>query len=221
MNLTNRRHCGLQLVPSGPIYSGFRYSSPRYSGCLKAAARENHHGNVSKEVTNRLRRSLNANGDRDPTIRALCYLITELAVSIKKNAQKIKSTNDPQACRSGPFFFTAFNPAAAQVLNAPDPPGEIVPPEPSEEFIMSLPNARAEPEEARAEALARVESPQKFAKGKAGYILFMLNNFPSISPEWMEENRDFVFGLIRAQTYAIPDAARDLDFKSVPDVRFD
>jgi hypothetical protein len=153
-------------------------------------------------------------------MRALCYLITELGISIKKNAQKVKSTNDPKAWRTDPFFFTAFKLAVARVLDALDPPGEVVPPEPSEEFIMSLPNARAEPEEARAKALAMFKSPERFAEGKAGYILFMLNNFPPISQEWWEENREF-FGLILTQTYAIPDAVRDLDFKSVPDVRFE
>lgn len=89
----------------------------------KAAAKNGR--SASQELLGRLKKSLDDETykDRDRAMKALCFLISELAVAVTGWSD---SKNRPAAnWRTDPFFFHAFSLAVAQVLNAIAPKGKI------------------------------------------------------------------------------------------------
>jgi len=88
---------------------------------LRRAADQAGHGILSREISNRLGRSLARERDesRDPATRALCFLISEIA-------EKIRWAS-PQ-WHGKPFFFKAFKIGVAKLLDEIEPKGKIQPP---------------------------------------------------------------------------------------------
>jgi hypothetical protein len=84
---------------------------------------------VSQEVLRRIQESFNQERDkaRDPAMRALCFLIAQLAGDVAGlTDEKGRPFFD---WRTDPFFFRAFKLAIAQMLDALEPAGEIQPPQ--------------------------------------------------------------------------------------------
>src|SRR5262249_25614849 len=92
---------------------------------LKKSARENRHDNLSREIAIRLRTSFAYKRDEDPAVRALCFLIGELASQTNPFGRRSETRG---AWRSNPFFYAAFKLAVAKLLEALTPPGEIIAP---------------------------------------------------------------------------------------------
>jgi Arc-like DNA binding domain len=122
---------------------------------------------VSQEVLRRIQGSFSQDRDRarDPAMRALCFLIAQLAAEVSGlTDEKGQPYFD---WRADPFFFRAFKLALAQVLDALEPRGEIRPPkemleaqievEGNEGFaITKMVKATYETPEARAQAAVRI-----------------------------------------------------------------
>src|SRR5262249_44732506 len=89
---------------------------------LVAAARQ-HGGDwtLTDELVGRIRASFirEREQDRDPAMRALCFLVSQLARNIPGPGRRVPTA----AWRSDPFFYEAFKIAVGQLLNALAPPG--------------------------------------------------------------------------------------------------
>jgi hypothetical protein len=131
---------------------------------LDSSARENGRS-VSQEVLRRIQGSFHRDRDRarDPAMRALCFLIAQLA-------GEVAGPTDPQGrpmfdWRTDRFFFRAFRLAVAKVLEALEPSGEVRSPKVAFENnlmegeegirIFEMFKATYETPEARADAAAR------------------------------------------------------------------
>jgi hypothetical protein len=130
---------------------------------LDSSARENGRS-VSQEVLRRIQESFYLERDkvRDPSMRALCFLIAQLAghVAGLTDAQGRPAFN----WRTDRFFFQAFKLAVAKVLDALEPSGEIRSPKDMFENrdkdengirLFEMVKATYETPEARADAAAR------------------------------------------------------------------
>jgi hypothetical protein len=178
-----------------------------------ATARQKRNWNLSQEILLRLRTSLNNEREeqRSPAMRALCFLIAQLA----DNIVGPKLTGDGKEFalynwRASPFFYKAFKIAVGQLLDALDPPGPIEAPEITPEDEANLhPFLRR--------YIETFKSPEARAQQSADYILTAFRGFPQWSAETREEQRKLVSeqgspSLIR-EFYGMPDAARDLAVK--------
>ena len=178
-----------------------------------ATARQKRNWNLSQEILLRLRISLNNEREeqRSPAMRALCFLIAQLADHIV--GPKLIDLDERKEFavynwRASPFFYRAFKIAVGQVLDALDPPGPIEPPEMTVE-------GGADPSTRR--YLETFKTPEARAQYSADYVLTAFREFPQWSAETREEQRKLVteYGLpsfIR-EFYGMPDAARDLAVK--------
>jgi hypothetical protein len=92
---------------------------------IRKAAKDTH-GNTSREIANRLNASFAPKRAEDPAMRALCFLISQIA---KATSPPAAGSDKSGVWRSNPFFFAAFKLAVGQLLEALTPPGEIVAPE--------------------------------------------------------------------------------------------
>jgi hypothetical protein len=149
-----------------------------------------------------LRRSLNRRREeeRDPAMRALCFLISQIA---KSTSPPAPGSDKSGVWRSNPFFFAAFKLAVAQLLDALTPPGEIIPPE--------LPGDLAEAKGTEAaDFVEQYESPEKLARQAAISALHMM--------EWSREQHTALARHLAEAGYDyypdewhwMPDAAHDL-----------
>ena len=81
---------------------------------------------LSQELLRRLQKSFNQDRERsrDPALRALCFLIGELAESTT-SLGPIRHPSTVQLWRSDPFLFRAFKLAVGKLLDALEPAGEM------------------------------------------------------------------------------------------------
>jgi hypothetical protein len=178
-----------------------------------ATTRQKRNWNLSQEILLRLRISLNNDREeqRSPAMRALCFLIAQLADHIV--GPKLKGEGKEFALynwRADPFFYKAFKIAVGQLLDALDPPGPIKAPE-----ITPENEAKLDPFLRR--YIETFKTPEARAQQSADFIITAFRAFPQWSAETREEQRKLVaeYGspsLIR-EFYGIPDAARDLAVK--------
>jgi hypothetical protein len=179
-----------------------------------ATARQKRNWNLSQEILLRLRISLNNEREeqRSPAMRALCFLIAQLAEHIV--GLKLYGDGKEFAVfnwRADPFFYKAFKIAVGQLLDALDPPGPI-----------EAPGITPEGDEANLYPFLRryietFQTPEVRAQHSADFILTALRAFPQWSAETREEQRKIVTELGSPQLirefYGMPDAARDLAVK--------
>jgi len=162
--------------------------------------------NLSQEILWRLRVSLHEEHEgerRDPALRALCFLISQLAHHVVGPL--------PTDWRSNLFFYTAFKIAVHQLLDALDPPG------PGHGYTLKLKNR--ETSESMRRYLETFESPEARAAYSADVVLSAFREIPRWSHERREEQRKLVetLGPSFVQSfYGMPDAARDLTPKPRP-----
>jgi hypothetical protein len=88
-----------------------------------AAKRPGGGWSLTQEILHRLQRSFDRERDerRDPSSRALCYLLAEIISVVSRNSVG-------NEWRSNPFAFRAIKLAFTQILDALEPPGKIIPP---------------------------------------------------------------------------------------------
>jgi hypothetical protein len=111
-----------------------------------------------------LRRSLNRQRDeeRDPAMRALCFLISEIAKITGPLAPRSETTG---AWRSNPFFYAAFKLAVADLLQALTPPGEIIAPDLGKLAVLD-------------NFVQLYESPEALARQAVGGVLLFMETSP-------------------------------------------
>ena len=167
---------------------------------IRKAAKDTH-GNTSREIANRLKASFAPKRDEDQAMRALCFLISEIA---KQTTPPVPHSETPPGIwRSNPFFFAAFKLAVAQLLEALAPPGEIVPPE--------LPEAVAGFRKTEFAYFPETyESVEKLARQACMFTLMMMNStaeqHAAMSRAWAERGLEDPYSTHRW----MPDAAHDL-----------
>ena len=85
--------------------------------------------NITQELLRRLQNSFNEDRrkSRDPALRAMCYLIAEVAEGVT-NPAPIGVKHLRPLWRLNPFLFRAFKLAVGKLLDALEPAGEIKPP---------------------------------------------------------------------------------------------
>jgi hypothetical protein len=93
---------------------------------LDAAAKKSGRA-AGQELLARLRNSFHRDRDksRDPALRALCFLIGEMAEGVGCSAGPIRPGDLRLLWRSNPFLFRAFKLTVAKLLDALEPAGEI------------------------------------------------------------------------------------------------
>jgi hypothetical protein len=177
-----------------------------------ATARQKRNWNLSQEILLRLRVSLNNEREeqRSPAMRALCFLIAQLADHIV--GPKLFGEGKEIAVydwRVSPFFYKAFKIAVGQLLDALDPPGRIKPCE--------ITIGGADLDSSTRRYLETFKTPEARAQYSADYVLTAFREFPQWSAETREEQRKLVteYGLpsLIREFYGMPDAARDLAVK--------
>jgi hypothetical protein len=180
---------------------------------LEAAttARQKRNWNLSQEILLRLRTSLSNEREqqRDPAMRALCFLIAQLGDHVV--GPKLIGDEKEVALynwRADPFFYKAFKIAVGQLLDALDPPG----PRPYE---ITVEEGDLDPSTRR--YLETFKTPEARAQHSADYVLTSLKVIPHWSAESREEARKLVtesgFPPFLRDFYGVPDAARDLAVK--------
>jgi hypothetical protein len=165
---------------------------------------------LTDELLLRLRGSFRRERDesRQPSMRALCFLISELADHIV--GVKVawgKSEFGFYDWRSDPFFYKAFKIALGRLLDALEPPGPIK--------VYQITANEAELEPSWKHYLASFKTPEARAEYSVEYILTALREAPHRTAERREEQRKLVgmHPALMREFYGMPDAARDLVVK--------
>jgi hypothetical protein len=181
---------------------------------------------ISQELIARLRQAYveERKNERDPAIRALCFLIAETAHQIAGPHVFDEATKTEAPLfdwRSNPFFFRAFKLAVAQVLDSLQPPGEVKAPQTRTSLFPNSEGATQEEADSFSARFDRsFESPEARADYAAGYIL---NSLAMVTDQSIEEHREEARRLERIgvpsflrEHFGMVDAARDL--KVNPDI---
>jgi Arc-like DNA binding domain len=171
---------------------------------LDSSAKDNGRS-LSQEMLRRIQDSFHRDRDiaRDPAMRALCFLIAQLA-------GQVAGLTDPQGrplfdWRADPFFFRAFKLAVAKVLDALEPAGEIRPPQ-------LMLDAQLQAEDRQGVALLKMfkatyETPEARANNAVETFMSSLMR-PSFDEEWSnhtaKQEREY---------YGFLNARRDLQLK--------
>jgi hypothetical protein len=158
---------------------------------------------VSQEVLRRIQESFHLDRDRarDPAMRALCFLIAQLA-------GEVAGLTDPKGrpafdWRTDRFFFRAFKLAVAKVLDALEPSGEIRSPkdmfdnlDKNEEGIriFEMVKATYETPEARADAAAKTLMSSLIQPH------FDLDHFDEVAPNHKAKGLREHYGFIDARS---------------------
>jgi hypothetical protein len=145
--------------------------------------------------------------EKDPAMRALCFLIAQLARHVVGPMQA--------NWRSAPFFYEAFKFAVVQLLDALDPPGGYGK---SQMTVKAPPSAAINPSLQR--YLASFQNPQARAEYSADLVLSLLREIPF----WNEEHRDQANKIVGefsqssiGELYGMSDAAEGLAVKPEPE----
>jgi hypothetical protein len=179
-----------------------------------AIARQKRNWNLSQEILRRLRTSLSNEREqqRNPPIRALCFLIAQLADHVVGPKVLREGKEHPLFdWRTHPFFYKAFKIAVSQLLDALDPPGPIEPPKFTVENGADLdPSTRRYVE--------TFKTPEARGQYSADFVLTLFRAFPH---QWSVETREEQIKLVTEygspqlirEFYGMPDAALALAVK--------
>jgi hypothetical protein len=157
---------------------------------------------LSEEIIGRLWLSLDKEREmqRDPAIRALCYLISEIANYVNVHREQ----RDRRGWHRDPFQFTAFKVGVTKLLDALTPSGEVRPPLVPIHEIQSL-----GPED------AWLINPEAAGKRAADNVFEMLHHRLT-----QDEMQVMVRASLRLGNRSIADHVEDL-FYDMPHVRRD
>jgi len=167
---------------------------------LRSAARAQGRS-VSQELLRRVQDSFHRDRDRarDPAMRALCFLIAQLACEV--SGFVTEGGTPLYDWRSVPFFFRSFKLAVGHLLDAIEPGGEIYPP--TIETIFNGEHANT-----LNEALfGSYQSPEARAKVAAETVLRLLHRKPTSSKM---DGFELFEPYLSSIAYGMQDARRDL-----------
>jgi hypothetical protein len=162
---------------------------------------------LTDELMWRLRNSFNREREerRDPAIRALSYLIAELAHHVASGAYMGDREFALYSWRRSPFCYRALKIAVGKLFDALEPPGPV-----------TLPTIDVDnPERLDSYTQRWIDSfgaPESRAEFAVNHVLAALRTLPRVSEEQREENRRLIgeHSSIMHQFYGMSDAARDL-----------
>jgi hypothetical protein len=206
--MPSKRAPGGGRKPAGPISGKLSNFSTRITQETRAAldAEAKAAGQSVSQIAERLiRAGLAAEREHDRPIRALCFVIAELASNIVGPRLK-HSDHALYDWRSDPFFYRAFKIAVGQLLDALEPPGPIK-------------AYKVTAEEADHPSIKRYlesfKTPEARAEDSVDYILAALSQAPRQTAEQREEQRKLaeLHPSSMREFYGMPDAARDLAIK--------
>lgn len=167
---------------------------------LRSAARARGRS-VSQELLRRVQDSLHHDRDRarDPAMRALCFLIAQLACEV---SGFVREDGTPlYDWHSVPFFFRAFKLAVGHLLDAIESGAEIRPP--TMETVVD-----GEQADALNDVLfGSYQSPEARAKVAAETVLRLLHRKPTLPKK---ESFDLFGPYLSSTAYGMQDALRDL-----------
>lgn|SRR5262249_30404847 len=146
--------------------------------------------------------------DKDRAMRALCFLITQLAHHIVgPHVRKEGSEVAVFDWRSDPFFYRAFKLSVGQLLDALEPPGPI-----EKRPVVTVYKGEMNPSMQR--YVDSFKTPEARAEYSADYILSALRSIPHWPAEVREEQRKLMTSLASPsfvrELYGMPDAWNDL-----------
>jgi hypothetical protein len=172
---------------------------------------------LAQELLWRLRLSFQRDSEkeREPAMRALCFIIAETARQI----EGVHLTSGEKEAslyhwRTDPFFYKAFRLAVGMILDALSPPGELVKP--------GITPKDQVPEDEDRPAVDRwlksYETPDARAAYVADAVLNSLRTAPAMSKSEREEQQQMLasFNVPPAfwrEFYGMPNAARDLQLE--------
>jgi hypothetical protein len=179
---------------------------------------------VSERLLWHLRRSINRKReeDRDPPMKALCFVFAETAhqvVGVHILNEESNSEMPAFDWRWTPFFYRAFKLAVGQILDALEPKGEIKRPDIRLSTKAQSEWAKLEEKEGTDSAVSRFlrswETPEARANYAADYILnYALRTIPHYSAKERAQARARLDSMnipsAWREFYGMPDAARDL-----------
>jgi hypothetical protein len=148
---------------------------------LEAAASANGRS-ASQELLRRMQDSFYRDRDnaRDPALRALCFVIAELAHSAVGYHKRTGFTEQPMFdWRSHPFFYRAFKIAVTKLLDALEPKGEIQPPK---MLDLTLALEEEEPGSLQWRWLQSYKTPEDRGQVAAEYVWGTLQRYSQSSP---------------------------------------
>ena len=212
--MIRKRAPGGGRKPARPISGKLSNFSTRITAetrrALEAAAKET--GQSISQVAERLIKGGLAEmraANRDPAMRALCFLIAQLADHIVGPKAIEGETEYPvYNWRADPFFYRAFKIAVGQLLDALEPPGPI------KAYEVT---ASGDVDASLRRYLETFKTPEARAQASVDYILLAFRAMPRASGETKEALRKLVvesgFPQLVREFYGMPDAARDLAVK--------
>jgi len=176
---------------------------------LEAAAKKRG-WSLSEELLWRLRVSFAKERaeNREPSMRALCFLIAELAEHIVgPRVVRGKFETALYDWRSDPFFYRAFKIAVGRLLDALEPPGPI------KAYQVTANEAELEPSMER--YIASFKTPEARAECSVDYIFTALRQAAHQTKERREEQRKLMgmYPILEREFYGMPDAAKALALK--------
>jgi hypothetical protein len=216
--MPRKRAPGAGRKPAGPISGKLSNFSTRITKETRSAleSEASATGQSISQVAERLiRAGLTSSRDRDPAMRALCFLIAQLAghiVGPKLMEVEGSKSEIPLYCwRSSPFFYRAFKIAVGQLLDALEPRGPI------RQYDRVITTNEAELDPSLKRYLESFKTPEARAEYSVDYILTAFRSVPHWTEAVREEQRKFVSDAenptLTREFYAMPDAARDLAIK--------
>jgi len=166
---------------------------------------------LTQDLLRRLRASLRDEG-RDPPVRALCFLIAQLAEHIigptlmgrKDDAEVVVRLYD---WRNDRFFFRALKIAVGRLLDELEPPGPIEPRE--------ITFKETHPDPSMRRWVASYKTPEARAEYSVDYLLTALREAPHLTALQHEEQARLaaMYTPLMREFYGMQDAARDLAVK--------
>ena len=178
---------------------------------------------VAGVLLGHLRRSFNreAEREREPAMRALCFLIAETAHQVVglHVTNEDATRDEPQfSWRWSPFFYRAFKLAVGQILDALEPKGDIERPQIKMKLIGRNPEDQKKLDSFVTRLMRSFESPEERANYAADYILnYSLGTIPQLSEKEREIERQHLSRMQSPsawrQFYGMPDVAKDLMIK--------
>jgi hypothetical protein len=174
--MVRKRSPGGGRKPIGPSAARAQFSvrMPDDMRAQLEAEAQKHGRTLTQEMLQRLRRSLRED-DRDPAMRAMFYILSQVAEKVGSDVLDIPRRRGLLArpWTRDPFVFKAFRLAVEKVLAALEPSGELRSPYRSE----------------APEALGKFATPEGSAEFAADYVLHLILFGSPYTPEQMAQYR--------------------------------
>jgi hypothetical protein len=179
---------------------------------LQAAAKA-HGCNLTEELLWRVRNSKDRDKTRNPAMRALCFLFSEIGEAVHSNVPD---------WRANPFLYRAFRLAVAKLLDELAPPGKTD--KPPDSFLAFWKDASKDGRVTEKFVGRRLDSPDSLAEQAAANVLWSYASETYLTnPAWEDAMRVLdidaegmsarLRNSLKRSFYGMADARRDLAIK--------